>query len=469
MTAFDPRTDDEIFESLKARLQNRIPKLTNFIETSFNFVFTSSVAEQQHKAEVAAASVQLSGWSDYSGKQLTQEDLDELGITGVNPIEINQFVDSDHLDELGKAFGVSRDPGSRAVGTLEITTLQTTTILEGTQFGTQPDNAGNFIAFETTETVDIDGAQSDFPVPIRAVEVGVQGNVAGGVITYLPDPPVGVDSVVNPQPTSGGADVQSTESLRTDIQNAVVESAEGGTTEGLGAFIENNTDAVSVIVQEFFQGDQQHGQFPHGHVIVFGGTDANVEDAIDFARPSGVQHFLIRPDIIELSIAITVEGGDIDTGLIETAVEDFFDGSDLGVDVFEDKIIQTVMNADTDVENITDISTSVLDETKEFSSGQDVYALDKVVEGEEVQSDAIFEVTGTLNGSANTFVEDTDYREFNDAAGSTDEPFDSIDWSIGGDTPDDGTDFEVSYTVERDITIETAEVAQLDSVTVTEA
>jgi hypothetical protein len=96
-----------------------------------------------------------------------------------------------------------------------------------------------------------------------------------------------------------------------------------------------------------------------------------------------------------------------------------------------------------------------------------VYALDKVVEGEEVQSDAIFEVTGTLNGSAHTFVEDTDYREFNDAAGSTDEPFDSIDWSIGGDTPDDGTDFEVSYTVERDITIETAEVAQLDSVTVT--
>ena len=44
MTAIDPRSVSEIFEDLKANLQDKIPKLTNFIESSFNFVFVNAYA-----------------------------------------------------------------------------------------------------------------------------------------------------------------------------------------------------------------------------------------------------------------------------------------------------------------------------------------------------------------------------------------------------------------------------------------
>lgn len=77
------------------------------------------------------------------------------------------------------------------------------------------------------------------------------------------------------------------------------------------------------------------------------------------------------------------------------------------------------------------------------------------------------EVTGTLDGSTgHTFVEGTDYRvidsdTFNhlkwnednwndgDWAGTATTPgLDTIDWSIGGDNPDDNTDFYVDYVTE---------------------
>lgn len=365
MTAYNPRTAEEIYESLKARLQNRIPELTNFIETSFNYVFTRSYSEQQHKAETAAAAVQLSGWVDYVGKPLTQAELDDLEITGTNPIEINQFVDSEHLDEYAKAFGVTRDEGAEAVGTLNVTTLQTVTIPEGTEFATQPDADGDFISFFTTQTETITGAQQDYPVEIQAAEVGVEANLPTNTVTYMPNPPVGVDSVTNLEPISGGIDEQSNSSLREDVKNAVVESAEGGTVNGLEGYIENNTDARSALVQEKYQGDVEHGDYAHADVIVFGGEEQNVLDAIDFAHPSGSEHFLIRPEIIEFDVDIVLSNGDADATAAEEAVEEYLLSLDLGDEVYESKIVQTALNADPSIENVESIIIEVIEEKRE--------------------------------------------------------------------------------------------------------
>ncbi|AGM11356.1 baseplate J-like protein [Halogranum tailed virus 1] len=467
MTAHDPRTSEEIYEELKTRLQNKIPKLTNFVKSSFNYVFTNAFASEQHEAEVAATAVQLSGWADYAGKQLTADDLDTLGIDGATAEEINQFVSDSHLDEFAKAFGVSRDPGARAVGDLEITTNSAVTIPAGTTFGTQPDATGDYIAFELVDDVTANSATT-ITAEIQAVEIGEQGNVGSGTITYLPSPPAGVSSVTNPQPTSGGADEQSNDSLRVDVKNAVVESAEGGTTAGLEAYIENNSGATSALVQEKFTGDAEHGSYPHGDVIVYGGTDQDVQDAIDFAHPSGVEHFLVRPDIIEVGVTAEAEGTDIDTTEIEQQVTDFFNELDLGGDVYRDKLIQIVMNADPDIDNLASLEIEVQNEDHTFSTGTDVYQLDKGMESDDEDDEGITEVTGTLSGTPDhTFVEDTDYQEWNSVAGDTSEPHDSIDWSLAGDDPDDGTDFYVDYIVAEDITIATTEVAQLNNVTVT--
>lgn len=467
MTAYDPRTSEEIYESLKSRLTGKIPKLTNFVRSSFNYVFTNAFASEQHEGETAATAVQLSGWADYTGKQLTQDDLDSLNIDGATPEEINQFVDDEHLDEFAKAFGVSRDPGTQAVGDLEITTNSSVTIPAGTSFGTQPDSTGDFIEFETIDSVSASSAGT-VTVEIQAVDVGEEGNVGSGTITYMPSPPTGVDSVVNPAPTSGGTDVQSNESLREDVKNAVVESAEGGTTAGLEAYIENNTDASSALVQQKFTGDAEHGNHPHGDVIVYGGTDTSVQDAIDFAHPSGVEHFLVRPSIVEIEVRIEAEGTDIDTAEIEQQITEYFEGLDLGSDVYRDKLIQIIMNADPDIDNLNSMEIEVENETHTYQTGTETYLIDKAMESDDEDDDGITEVTGTFGGTAgHTFVEDTDYREWNSVAGDESEPHDSINWGLAGDNPDDGTDFFVDYVVAEDVTIDITEVAQLNTVTAT--
>lgn len=79
---------------------------------------------------------------------------------------------------------------------------------------------------------------------------------------------------------------------------------------------------------------------------------------------------------------------------------------------------------------------TVTNESHTFASGTDKYALD------ETPATGITEVTGTLSSAAHTFVETTDYLLIdNDSDGR----FDSIDWSPGGDDPDDTTDFYVDY------------------------
>jgi len=648
MTAFDPRTSSEIYESLKTRLQNRIPELTNFIETSFNYVFTSSFSEQQHEVETAALATQLSGWVEYTGKTLTEDDLRELGIDGASALEINEYMDSTHLDEFAKGFGVTRDEGIQATGTLNVTTLQTVTIPEGTEFGTQPDENGDFISFETTQTETITGAQQDYPVEIQAVEVGESGNVPSNTVTYMPNPPVGVDSVVNLTPTGGGIDEQSDESLREDVKGAVAESSQGGTVDGVEGYIETTTDAISALVQEKYEGDEAHGDYPHADVIVYGGEEQNILDAIDFAHPSGSEHILVRPEVITYNVEIEAVESGFDTSVIEQAVEEYLDGLGLGDKVYKNKIIQEALNADADIENLSRVDVEIIDEQKvadgevidnfddgdfvpqdddwsdwtgdtgsvsvqtstvingthsldmsatgatvalssqrsasvspttfetsvqvpsltgdsndeftiqlldgttslgsieitgdgeinwvgvstspvatytggetlrptlEFDFANDVvtvyaagsstefalensasgfdtvklqnsasgsydvyvdsihshntltYTLNKDEEDDDLSGESITSVTGTLyTFDSHSFIEDTDFEEYNTVAGDTSLPHDSINWITGGDIPDPESIFFVDYYVEDDIDVDETEVAQLNTVTVT--
>lgn len=465
--AYDPRDTDEVFQSLKTRLTNKIPELTNFIETSFNYVFTRAFASEQHNVEVALTAAQLSAWVEYSGKTLTEEDLNDLNIDGATAIELNEYMEPEHLEQLAKGFGVTRDLGSRAIGDLEITTSQATSFPAGRQFGTQPDATGDFIRFETTENFSVDSATTG-TVEIQAINRGTEANVSANTITYMPNPPIGVLSVTNPNPTTAGTDEQSIGSLRNDVQQAVVESAEGGTVAGLESFIENNTDAISVIVQENFEGDTQHGSYPHADVVVFGGTDANVQDAIDFAHPSGVEHILTRPDVINVDVSVNINGSNIDTGIVTDRINTVFTELNLSDNFFQDKLIQEIMNADSNVDRIESINTRIVNEEHSFTAGTSVYELDKQIEFSNSTSDTsgITEVTGVLNGSSNSFIEGTDYQEYNSVASSTADPHDSINWGLNGDSPDDGTVFNVDYIVQDDILVSQTEVLQLQNVTV---
>lgn len=436
--SIDPRTKDDIYQSLKNSLSGKISGLTNFAKTSFNYVWTQAFAEEQHKEEVAALAVQLSGWPKYSGKDITQEDLDDLGVTGATPEEVNKYIEQDHLDELAKVVGVTRGQGQPATGQVEITTSTATTVQQGTEFGTQPDSNGDFLKFETTEEVTTNSATT-VTANIQAVNVGDEYNVGAGTITYLVNPSPGIDSVTNPSGTTGGTDVQSNASLRQDIQNAVIENSGGGTKAGMEAFIEDNTNAIDVVIQEKFTGDTDHGNYPHGDVIALGGTDTEVNEAIDDSHPSAVEHILVRPNLYGVNVYPNLEGNNIDASGVEDDILNYFDNQLLGDNVFRDKIIQIIMNSDTDIDNIASLDIEINEEPHVYdtdNSGGDApnhpyYVLDKGSQME--QTTNVVKVSGTTRGSDVTYKKGVDFRVYDSTNSDFSSPgLDAIKWDVPG-------------------------------------
>jgi len=423
------RTQEEIYTSLRDGLTGKISSLTNFTTNSFNYVWTQAFAEELREREIQLTVAQLSGWIDYSGGPVNDDDLADLGLDeDVTIEELDEYITDDHLDELVKLVGIERDQGAEASGTVTFTTQSAaTTIPAGTEVGTQPDSTGEFFRYETIEQVETGSGVTTVDAGVEAIDVGAEYNTGSGSVTYLPNPPGGVQRVTNADAIDGGEDIESNEDLRQRAKEAVFRSSGGGTVQGIIGYIEENTGATEVTIIEFPSGDSIRN-YPHGHVVVSGGTDAEVLQAIEESRPASVEHVLRRPAIISLNIAFTLDGEDIDTDEIQQRVEDYLDDLSLDEDLFEDKIIFTVMGADDDIDNIVSIDYSVNDEAFFYDSNQDVYTMQLDTE---MLDDGISSVEGTLNGTSHTFVEDTDYQEWNSSAGDTSTPHDSIDWSVG--------------------------------------
>lgn len=461
---YTPDTTDEIYTSLRDRLTGKIAKLQNFVEDSFNYVWTRAFSRRLRENEVALLASQLSGYVEYAGGPITQDDLDRLGVDGVTPSEVNEYMRDEDLDELVRIVGISRDPGTRATGTVDITTVSGQTVIPaGTQFGTQPDSeTGSFLSFETQEQVSTGSGDTSVSVDVIASSPGSEYNVGAGSVTYLPNPPTGVQAVSNPSSITGGVDPESNDELRARAKDAIFQQSGGGTTDGIEGFIEQNVDGViSVSVEEFFTGGAKQSA-PYADVIVDGGADTAVEDAIDASHPSGIKHYLVRPTEYAVNVVADLTGTDIDTTAVSNGVVDYISSLQIDEEVYRDKVIQRIMNADSDIDNITNLRIQIDEEPHTYSSGTNVYTLDKVMQSDdddESYEEGVVEVTGTLNGSEHTFVEDTDFEEYDSSAGDNTPPHDSINWGIGGDSPDDGTEFYVTYNVDDDIDIGNREKA----------
>lgn len=87
------------------------------------------------------------------------------------------------------------------------------------------------------------------------------------------------------------------------------------------------------------------------------------------------------------------------------------------------------------VRDLLCVATDTSDEDHTYLSGTTIYEL------ENLPLSAISMLTGRISSLPHTFVHNTDYRLIdNDADGL----YDSVEW-LGVDTPDNGTDFSVSY------------------------
>lgn len=100
--------------------------------------------------------------------------------------------------------GLTRKTGVKAVGRIKIVTGQGS-VLKTDLFGTE-----NNIYFQSLEAKDVNAG--DY-VLVECTEGGLVGNVPVGAITVVPKTITGISQIINDEPTTGGYDTETDESL----------------------------------------------------------------------------------------------------------------------------------------------------------------------------------------------------------------------------------------------------------------
>lgn len=361
----EPRTVDEIESDLEDDVIGVAGSVTNVVATSFNRTFLSAFAEQLHLLEVKLLATQLNGWADYAGGPITVEDLDELGIEYDNVEQLNQFIEDDPLDQLGRVFGIERDPGTKATGEVRIETVSdTTTVPEGMAVGSRIDGSSGFYVYrvdadadgeideQSNASVTPDTGENFVTVPVIAEERGTAYNT--GSIEYLIDPPAGIVDVTIASAVDGGTDEETNDEYRSRLTDAIFDTATGGTSDGIKEYIRDNTE--SDIDEISLDKERPQGGPSSVDVIVVGGDDEDVAAAVEESRPVGVRHTFVRPTIYRMGMRIEVEGTAVDEETVSDNVASYLDEISFDDDYYRDQIVQAILNADDGIERILSIN-----------------------------------------------------------------------------------------------------------------
>lgn len=446
MTKTTLESVDDIFTSLRDRLTGRIEKLTNFTDRSFNYVFTQAISNEVRDLQEYILVAELSNFIDYAGGPVTEDDLERLGYADqITADRVNELMRDEFLDERVRELGIVRDGGARATGVVQFTTqAAATNIAQGTVVSTEADADGTTLEFETVEPASTaDGVTQTDDVEIQARQTGQSYNVPAEKILRVKNPPVGVISVENPTATTGGRDRETNAELRARAKEAVGGSSQGGTTEGIKSFIRSTVDPVQegdIIIDELV--DQSP---PRVDVIVDGGLDQNVRDAIEASRPAGLRHRLVRPQVVSIGADIDVRGTDIDTSDVASQLETFLLELGISENYFADQVIRTLLQADEDILNIDNLGTFIQEVDNEkftYQSGTSEYRLEYTYD----------DVNGSISITDTDEVTYTEGSDFDVVDQSGDGIPETIVWG-GGLTPDDGTEFRVDYDVTTPDTI----------------
>lgn len=188
------------------------------------------------------------------------------------------------LDGVCQYIGITRKPASYATGTVTFTGTAGTVIplqflvSTGTyQFWTQ-----QIATIPSGGTVD---------VPIRAIELGNTSNVLSNTITTIVNPLTGITAVTNALGTTGGADVETDESLRARYDESI---SLGGasTTSAIEAEllqVQNVVDAR--VIENVTMATVDGVPAKAFESTVYGGIDADIADAIYRTKAAGIQAF----------------------------------------------------------------------------------------------------------------------------------------------------------------------------------
>lgn len=195
-----------------------------------------------------------------------------------------EHADGTSLDLLTSLIGVKREEAQKSTGEVEFSRSTTADtdypISKGTEVQTDSTTPTKFV---TTESTQIDSGTKTATAAIEAEVGGVSGNVGANTITYMPDPPKGVEDVTNNSKTSGGQDREPDNELRERAQTELAEGARATAAALHSNLIGVDTvRSVSMFINDSSNDNTGSGGLPpHSfEVIVEGGPDGEVAQTI---------------------------------------------------------------------------------------------------------------------------------------------------------------------------------------------
>lgn len=245
-----------------------------------------------------------------------------------------QTAQGEYLDYHAQMRGITRAPGTCAVGTLRFQTpvqpASALTIPAGTVCMT-----GEEVRFQTTAAAVLGTDALFVDVPAQALEAGSGGNVVAGAVCIMTACPVGITACTNPEAFSGGSDPETDESLRERILESYQRLPNGANAAYYEQVAMSHTGVAAASVIGRARGV--------GTVDVYIATEAGLPDGglleevaqdLQEKREIAVDVQVLSPQTQQVDIALELDAGEgnfEDVRLrTEAALRAFFSGHLLG-------------------------------------------------------------------------------------------------------------------------------------------
>ena len=254
-----------------------------------------------------------------------------------------QTADGEYLDRHASVRGLERGHELCAEGEIDFYTDEETVQALPVPEGTICLSAAG-AEFVTVAAGEIPAGESHCSVPARAVLPGVGGNIPADSIVGFEQAPVGISGCGNEAAFSGGADMESDESLR----KRVIESYKMLPDGANAAFYEKTVqDIDGVAAAAVFPKRRGTGTVD----IIFSAEDgvpssamvAQVQDELDEKREMCVDIEVSAPETVEVNVDVEVLPDDRTdfselAERIEECIRSYFGGKLLGQDVLRAKL-----------------------------------------------------------------------------------------------------------------------------------
>ena len=190
------------------------------------------------------------------------------------------------LARLGAFIGIRILAAQKATGSITITGDPNAVIYSG--FIVQAQNGQRFV---TLENVTLNGSGTG-TVSIQAYDAGPDGNVSAGTIDTVVTPLAVTISVTNAEATVGGRYRETDQEFRERYLRSV-DKPGGSNTDSIRAQLLEVPGVVTATVWENETDAEDSDGLPAHSVeaIVYGGTDANVAEAIHARKAAGIQTY----------------------------------------------------------------------------------------------------------------------------------------------------------------------------------